>query len=209
MSGHKIPATTRELICRLYTHGKTLQEIGDIFGVSRERIRQLLRKWGIAQDAGGRHIRAFVNQSEQNRKRLDRRARRIAKMEQDLGCSEEEILRICGDKVTPWTARSHGELKHPGGIYINQRHNAQCRRIEWKLSLPEWWRIWQESGKWELRGRGRGKYVMARLGDRGPYAPGNVYIAEFCENVNDYYRCAEHKVAHRKAVAAGQARATA
>jgi hypothetical protein len=36
--------------------------------------------------------------------------------------------------------------------------------------------VWVESGVYHLRGRRRGEYVMARLGDCGIYEPGNVKI---------------------------------
>ncbi len=34
-------------ICQLYTSGQTLQEIGTSFKLSRERVRQILRKQGV------------------------------------------------------------------------------------------------------------------------------------------------------------------
>lgn len=65
--------------------------------------------------------------------------------------------------------------------YLSQRRSAKQRGIEFLFSLPDWWKWWQANG-WENRGRGRGKNVMARLGDRGAYEPGNVYSATFEAN---------------------------
>lgn len=45
--------------------------------------------------------------------------------------------------------------------------------------------MWNESGKWEKRGTGAGKYVMARRGDVGPYSVGNCFICSFEQNVLD------------------------
>lgn len=38
-----------DAICRLYTEGKTLQEVGDKYGITRERVRQILVKKGISE----------------------------------------------------------------------------------------------------------------------------------------------------------------
>jgi hypothetical protein len=67
--------------------------------------------------------------------------------------------------------------------FSDQKRESKRRGIEWKLTLWEWWTIWQESGKWELRGRCKGNYVMCRIEDLGPYARANVYIATGSHNL--------------------------
>lgn len=72
----------------------------------------------------------------------------------------------------------------PLRAFSHQRTAAIGRRgIEWKLTLPEWWAIWEESGHWHQRGIGRG-YMMCRKGDVGPYEVGNVFIAPGFENLS-------------------------
>ena len=58
--------------------------------------------------------------------------------------------------------------------------------MEWDITFPEWLEVWESSGKLEARGRGNDLYVMARMGDVGPYSPSNVYIATGFENRQDY-----------------------
>jgi len=67
--------------------------------------------------------------------------------------------------------------------FIDHRHRAARRGIEWHLTFEEWCEIWRKSGQWENRGVRRGQYVMARNWDAGPYAAWNVDIQLSAENV--------------------------
>src|SRR5690606_18929432 len=49
----------------MYQAGKTLHEIGELYGVSRERVRQILTKYhGITAEGGGQHFRAKVRNAK-------------------------------------------------------------------------------------------------------------------------------------------------
>lgn len=69
--------------------------------------------------------------------------------------------------------------------FITQKNNARMRGIEFLLTYDEWLKEWQDSGVLELRGRGRNQYCMARFGDKGPYAVGNVKIILHGDNVSE------------------------
>jgi NUMOD3 motif len=60
--------------------------------------------------------------------------------------------------------------------YQSQKGRAKKRGIPFLLTEAQWQQIWDESGKWHLRGRGKGKYCMSRFFDRGAYEIGNVRI---------------------------------
>lgn len=183
---NKIEYTTKSLrgiplnkisaqLCDMYCSGKTLQEIGDGFGVSRERIRQVLAQLGITSDQGGRTI-----------KQIPLKKIRLAEEEERKERMGARILKKWGFTVDEW--RSINKLKgskNPITAFTSHRKNSYKRGIEFKLSFIEWWRIWQESGKWGLRGRGIGRYCMARFGDKGPYEVGNVVIQLATENSRD------------------------
>ncbi|QWG13643.1 hypothetical protein KMZ29_02580 [Bradyrhizobium sediminis] len=68
------------------------------------------------------------------------------------------------------------------------RWNARVRGIEFTLSFGEWLGIWIASRKLLRRGCRRGQYVMARIGDRGAYAVGNVNIVLATENIAEARR---------------------
>jgi len=78
-----------------------------------------------------------------------------------------------------------GTIYHrlPLGIYYSQKASAKRRGIPFLLTFEEWWKVWQDSGHWLERGKGRGKYCMARYFDRGPYKVHNVRIIRFEDNV--------------------------
>lgn len=97
------------------------------------------------------------------------------------GCSLEEWWRIRDfgmDMVRAGISRGRTPLM----AFRHQRAHAARREVEWKLTLPQWWSVWQSSGHWERRGVGRG-YQMCRFGDVGPYSPENVFIGEGVLNV--------------------------
>jgi hypothetical protein len=60
--------------------------------------------------------------------------------------------------------------------FTTSRLNAERRGIAFELTFEQWFDIWTKSGHYSERGRKRGQYVMARFGDEGPYAVGNVEI---------------------------------
>ena len=84
----------------------------------------------------------------------------------------------------------------PCTIYARQKAMAKVREIDWQLTFEEWWNIWEQSGKYEQRGRGRGKYVMSRKGDTGPYAVNNVYIQLHETNNTEAHKGKPQKAEH-------------
>ena len=61
--------------------------------------------------------------------------------------------------------------------FRQQKRHARLRGIAFHFTYDEWVEWWGEQlgPRWfEKRGATKGKYVMARLRDRGPYRPGNV-----------------------------------
>jgi hypothetical protein len=190
--GRTIPKTAREQDCRTlamkaaYESGKTLHEIGQEHGVTRERVRQLLTEtFGITAKDGGGRVR-----SERTRAKVF--AEREAQALRKWGCTfaQYRLLRIISRKLV---ANGAGDCTTPLGAFRQQKANAKQRGIGWELSLWQWWTIWQKSGKWDRRGRhlGSAAFVMCRKGDVGPYSVENVHIAPSFANVSEANRKAE------------------
>lgn len=160
-------------IIEMYLMGKVLREIGEKYGLTRERVRQIISRAGVSSTDGGSALKSRI-------KSIDAAARKDREYLAKYGCTFKEYIEIRDSGGT----RAYGE----------QKRNAKTRGIDFSISLKEWWNIWADSGKWEMRGRGYGKYVMARNGDTGPYAIGNVRIITTTDNIkernNDYLRYA-------------------
>ena len=73
----------------------------------------------------------------------------------------------------------------PKDRYTQQLCQARKRNVEWLFTFETWWKMWQDSGKWEQRGRKQGQYCMARKGDVGPYSVDNVDIITIIQNSID------------------------
>lgn len=190
----------RELeMCEAYMAGETLRHIGERYGFSRERARQLITRHGLNASHGGQHVTSTVNQIE---RAISIRNKRIAKEESRymkyLGCSKDVFAALTGAEWS-WTIHTSQSSRNPGVAYMNQKRYAEYRGIEWRMTFPEWWKVWQDSGHWEQRGRGQG-YCMGRYGDTGPYSPDNVYICTIGQNFSDSYltKPASHRIALRR-----------
>lgn len=69
------------------------------------------------------------------------------------------------------------------GRYKAQKHNAARRGVEFLLTFEEWLGIWGDM--LEFCGKEKHDLCMARNGDTGPYAVGNVRIVAQWENIEE------------------------
>ena len=148
-------------MAQMYRQGLTLEKIGQQFKLTRERVRQILRKAGITAGKGGASLLAGIRKGNAEFKT---EARYMLK----YGMPRAVVRQLQQDGVTR--------------AYQEQLRNSGFRGIAWELSFAEWFAVWQASGKLHFRGRGKGKYVMSRIRDDGPYRLGNVHIQLATEN---------------------------
>lgn len=175
-----VPRNEHDKLAEMYESGLTLAEIGSQFGITRERVRQIISRLGVTRLDGGQYMRAFRNTPD-----------KVAKLREKTGKKEARISAIWGMSLDAYRAHvaEHGsssKADSPMNKYVRHRINAKRRGIAWEFTFAEWWLIWQESGKWAERGQG--KYVMARYGDGdAPYGKDTVYICTQSENSKDSY----------------------
>jgi hypothetical protein len=69
--------------------------------------------------------------------------------------------------------------------FTNQRCSARRRSIGFELTFNQWLSLWLASGKLQQRGVHKDQYVMARPGDRGSYAEGNIVFILATQNSSE------------------------
>jgi hypothetical protein len=194
MTGPRAIFADRNIAMRdMYKSGQTLEEIGAAFGVTRERVRQVLsRQFGVSSEEGGQAIKCFLSVRDKLEKRSREAALRNAKDFAKWGMTTEDIGAV--------SDLPRSDNHHPLRKFNQQRVNARRRGLGWGLTFKQWWGIWQESGLWDKRGKGQG-YCMARHGDSDGYTPENVYICTIGQNFSDSYLAhpAAERVAKRNA----------
>lgn len=84
-----------------------------------------------------------------------------------------------------WRADKQSAESKLKDAWIFQRARAQKRGIEFLLTFEEWLKIWMDSGHIHERGKFKHQYCMARNGDCGPYAVGNVSIMTMEKNQSE------------------------
>lgn len=165
-----------EKMAAMYRQGLTLEKIGQHFGLTRERVRQIIRKAGVTSVEGGASKQAA-------HKLAAAQSRREAKALARWGVSHAEMK----------LRRADGTLR----AYIFQEKSARNRGIEWALSFPQWLSVWIASGKLSERGRGKGRYVMSRIKDEGGYKVGNVHVQLSTDNNSQgIAKCRKNKAAN-------------
>ena len=80
--------------------------------------------------------------------------------------------------------------------YHRHKCVAKQRNVPFELTYDEWINIWLQSGKYDLRGYGIGKYCMSRINDIGPYAVNNVFIQLHTKNIVDANKGRKKTIQH-------------
>lgn len=146
-----------------YVSGKTLAEIGREYGISRGRVRQLIKKTGISAVDGGSHIRT-----------AKKRAERVAALNERCmiqnGCCHEQWLKI------PRKIRSQYQHKR---YHTIAKYGAHA----WAMTLPEYFAEVKQAGV-ELT---RGGIGMTRIDKNHPFTPGNVEFKQIGSWMKDYH----------------------
>lgn len=180
----RTPTPREEAIIQQWRDGATGQVIADNLGISRQRVQQILNKFGCGRDNGGSGNAKLKRVRDMVERRGEQIRRREIATLQKWGMTCEQYAAHVAEFGK--TTRTGSPMQR----FIAQRRSAYRRGIEWAFVFKDWWDVWRESGHWAERGRGQG-YCMARYGDSGPYAPGNVYICTVGQNFSDSY-CVDH-----------------
>jgi hypothetical protein len=151
------------------TQNVTLEDLGQQEGITRERVRQILKNVGISRNNSYRHTSATVQREAAKRLQLERHC------QHSYGCSWEELKRITGrGKFT--NIRSHPLLQK----WWHHRMTAQRKRVEWKISLPEYAEL--VAPILDRFGLGKHQLVVRRKDTSGPFCKENIEVATLAES---------------------------
>ena len=161
-------------IASSFKSGIPMTELASTYGMTRQGIQLILKHLGMNAKAGGASIRSKERQLNLiNNKILNRERNCNIKW----GCTLDQ-----------WQTLRNMNLNFhltPIARYIQHRSNVKRQNIDWHISLWQWWTIWNTSGLYNSRGRGKNGYCMTRLKDQGPYTYDNVYITTISKNLKD------------------------
>ncbi len=90
-------------------------------------------------------------------------------------------------KIIAGMRNSENKIGRPKSLplkvkFQEQKDRSIQRGIAWNLTFGQWLKIWIDSGHLNERGCKSHQYCMARKGDEGSYAVGNVTIVTVREN---------------------------
>lgn len=137
-------------MAEMYTGGKTLVEIGREYGISHERVRQIISKMGVSGADGAWSIRNA-------KRRAERAAITNARYMAKSGCTREQWLQIPRNmRHQCWRKRGQ----------VTYEYGAQ----NWAMTQWEYYLEVKKAGV-EIA---RGGIGMTRIDRDRPFAPGNV-----------------------------------
>ena len=208
----------------LFRAGFTQSEIAGMYEVSAQAVGKALRLLGVTRFEGGKSEMARVRVKTKSPKSAAHREwitafengglmAEIADISDVSVAAVEKVLkRFCASVEAHEIARFkklHGvcvssfdsfeAAKAALDKFQTQRSRAKARGIGWQMNFSDWWSVWDESGKWPHRGVGMDAYVMAREGDRGPYASWNVRIDTSRNNLIEA-RCIRMNISRSQSV---------
>ena len=159
---------------------------------SIEKRRAYHRAWYAAhveQIKAGRIAKAATKTEESKQERLAHRRERMriwrAENRDEYYAKKRAWYATHPEKHREMENNAIGRWKAANPMpdaYYKHKSRAKARGIPFLLTFQEWSVLWTESGKWDQRRNGADGYCMARRGDVGPYAIGNVRICTNREN---------------------------
>lgn len=146
----------------LYESGHTLSEIGIKYGVTRERVRQILVENGLTRFDGGMHSKA---RSRSAARELARNASCENRSQHIWGCTHDEFL-----DINATLSQAHGMRLRT--IYRRVRDTAHRQKIPWKLNFPFFVPLMRPHLEWY----GKSQQVLHRINTDKGYEKGNVEV---------------------------------
>lgn len=163
---------------KLYKSGKSLGDIAVLYGLSRERVRQILRDEGLTRYDGGQYIQTLARQATRKAERTLRLNKRMQSM---YGMDYEPLKAL------------QAKFPHHWLSYRRCKLNCKRRKIGFFLTFEQWLNIWRDSDAWDKRERTREGYCIGRKDIGKPYIIDNVFVVRIGE-----LKPTQEKIAHER-----------
>jgi hypothetical protein len=140
-------------------NGLTMVKIAEKNKITRERVRQILKIKYNLSSADGKVRKENIAKVQEKKSQSD------LKFFNQHGMTKEKFNEIREKFGIVSFIDEGGEAKEKVRnvvyqAYINQKANAYRAKIGFHLSFAQWWKLWEESGKFAERGQG--KYGLVR-----------------------------------------------
>lgn len=146
----------------MYVSGLTYREIGEIYGVSRQRIHQILKPFGITWVDGGAHL---ISQ------------KRLAEYEARLEAKIQDKYQITLSDYREFMANGY---KY-SWIRAYQNHRNNHKKDGYNLSFKDWWEFLSSHDNYE--DYARGGYSLVRRTKNLPWSKFNLLFIPHSEAV--------------------------
>lgn len=154
-------------IARRFLARETLTEIADDYGITRERVRQIVRREGVTPQQRGEPQRRRDAIERQKKREKARKRAREERIKQRWGISAQQY-----DKLRAYDENLN---RTPMGQFQYYKHSSNARGVPFNLEFKDWWALWRQH--WHKRGRNdREKLVMVRKDFGRPIEKGNVQV---------------------------------
>lgn len=164
-------------IAKRFVAGELLREIGLDYGMSRERVRQIVRRAGVTPQKRGQPQRRRDREKRQREHEKARKRAREQRIKDRWGISAQQYdkLRAYDDNLN----------RTPLGQYLYFKHSSKSRGVPFSLAFKDWWAVWRQH--WHKRGRkDRDKLVTARKDFARPVERGNIRVIPAWQASRDF-----------------------
>lgn len=150
-------------MCNMFRDGIVLEEIGNKYNITRERVRQILRRHGLTRFDGGQHVITLQKKQKQDALRKERRTKRAAKYGVTL-----EVFDKLAKRVSSHAMARFREIRW----HVSAGTYPYKKGVEWDLTLLDYANTWEKAG---LEPAQRGYYFARKDLDKG-YVKDNMQI---------------------------------
>lgn len=159
----------------LYKSGMTLQDIGNKYGMTRERVRQIIVKEGVTSKDGGKTVQKIAKQKNENLLRAHQKQERTMKREAHHKKWVEKNLENAIHEIEQ-AGLPHYREHIVCNSYIRIRLVRWHQHQEKYMNYIDWATVWRASGYFSMASGPEKGWCMTRIDHNAPWSVENAKI---------------------------------